>query len=444
MDDLLCGAATRDITPAFPAWLEGYQRDRLSDGVAEPIALGCLALRHGAKTLLLVTIDMIGIPSHVCEQLYALLEREVGVAYPDVVVACSHTHFAPALHAARMVPDVGIVEPDSRFVADVETKLAEAARESLRALAPVQLETLRVPVPAVLFNRRTVRQDGTVETNFVYPEQPDRFVFSPVDPELAVLRFAGPTHHAAVLANFGCHPVTGGEHIERDHCKVSGDYPFYLKRALTDAYQCPAFFTLGGAGDAVPINRRGDCRRRIGRVLGDSAVLAERRYAADKGPGLASDVLELEAPTIMPLELARAEHDYARTTVALARAAEIRDGEPGQAEYRQAKGACARAMNAVHRARLYPTNSHILRVQLLKIGGSVLVTMPFEVLSEIALRLKRACPNAILLSCAGGYQGYLPLEHEYARGGYEATATSTHFVPGTADRLLEAIEKRLV
>ena len=39
--------------------------------------------------------------------------------------------------------------------------------------------------------------------------------------------------------------------------------------------------------------------------------------------------------------------------------------------------------------------------------------------------------------------GILPLAYEYGRGGYEATSSSTHFMPGTADRILELILKRL-
>ena len=57
--------------------------------------------------------------------------------------------------------------------------------------------------------------------------------------------------------------------------------------------------------------------------------------------------------------------------------------------------------------------------------------------------MKAQFPNSVLVSCAGGYQGYLPLAYEYDRGGYEASEDSTHFVPGTADRLLAAIVEKL-
>jgi hypothetical protein len=72
-----------------------------------------------------------------------------------------------------------------------------------------------------------------------------------------------------------------------------------------------------------------------------------------------------------------------------------------------------------------------------------LVALPFEVLAEIGLRMKEQFPDSVLVSCAGGYQGYLPLAYEYGRGGYEASERSTHVVPGTGDRVLEAIVQKL-
>ena len=100
-------------------------------------------------------------------------------------------------------------------------------------------------------------------------------------------------------------------------------------------------------------------------------------------------------------------------------------------------------MTALMRSRLYPANTHTVGAQLLKIGRTMLVGLPFEVLSEIALRMKARFPDSVLVSCAGGYQGYLPLSYEYDRGGYEASEMSTHFVAGTGDRLLEAVLDRL-
>ena len=71
----------------------------------------------------------------------------------------------------------------------------------------------------------------------------------------------------------------------------------------------------------------------------------------------------------------------------------------------------------------------------------MLAGMPFEVLSEISTRLKAANPNAVLISITGGFNGYLPLEHEFDKGGYEPSPGGTHFAKGTAEKFLYAAIK---
>ena len=68
-----------------------------------------------------------------------------------------------------------------------------------------------------------------------------------------------------------------------------------------------------------------------------------------------------------------------------------------------------------------------------------MVSLPFECLAEMSLAMKAKDPNSFLVSVAGGYEGYIPLEHEFDRGGYEVEIRSTYFVPGTADALLEMV-----
>ena len=92
MNPFRFGTSVRDITPRYPAWTHGYAaRTRPSSGVLEPISLGCLAVGNGENTVLIVTLDMIGVRADVCEELYALLEKETGVGFPNVMIASSHT-----------------------------------------------------------------------------------------------------------------------------------------------------------------------------------------------------------------------------------------------------------------------------------------------------------------------------------------------------------------
>ena len=438
MTDLQVGISVRDITPAFPVWLHGYgARTRRSSGTAEPIELACLAVQDSQQTVLLITCDMIGIKQHVCERLYERIEARSGVAFPNTLISCSHTHFAPGLHATTFAsPELGIVEPDERYVEAFETRLLEAVDEALAQLRPATLQAARVSVPNVVFNRRTITSDNRVTTNYLYPEDPTPYTFRAIDPELTVLRFVGSMGPIAALMNFGCHPVTGTETVPDGHYCVSADYPWYARRTLADAYHCPVAFCLGAAGDAVPINRQGNCRERIGSILGNSAVLAERTFVSEESPDLWTHCEKVPAKVIMPVTSADPEsacHEAREACLALSA-----EGVSGE-KRRAATEAFQRTATEWMRARLYPENAFDIPVQCVGIGGTTLVALPFEVLSEISLKLKDEIPGSVLVSCAGGYQGYLPLRYEYERGGYEASAESTHFEPGTADRLLDTM-----
>ncbi len=426
---LVVGIAVRDITPATPQHLQGYSaRHQKSVGVREPLSLRCLAVGGGQSTVVIASLDLIGIRHHTCQRWYGLLEEATGIGFPNVLICGTHTHFAPGVDPTVYTsPEAGLVEPDPVYVAQVETALVEAAREAVARLRPARLETVRMPVPGVLFNRRTRKPDGMVEINYLYPLSDTAYEFPPVDDELTVLRFRDEQGIVAALANFGCHPVTGTDVVPEGMRQVSADYPYHLRTGLEAAWHCPVLFALGSAGDTVPINRQGDCRERIGRVLADTAILAERRYRPDPVARVSASYGEVEAQTILSF-------DTATAPAAFQAARETCLAEP-TAVNRAQYDACS---SALLRSRLYPENHLAVPVQCLRIGSQALIALPFEVLSEISLRLKERYPNSFLVSCAGGYQGYLPLAHEFPHGGYGATTDTVHFAEDTGDRLLAA------
>ena len=405
MDEFLCGAATRDITPTFPTILHGYEsREGSSEGVVEPILLGCLALEDRATTpptrLLIVTCDLSGIEEPDALDLYELLQRTIGLGFPHVLLSCSHTHFAPALHPNRDVGDQTTPEPlpsqlpDPRFVADFKACLVSAAQESLADLRPVALETARISVPGASFNRRWRRPDGSVSMQLHYPDSTVRMngdlrtgsktavPLEPqqVDDELTVLRFRTKADGrlAAALLNFGCHPVTGGlgNGGAEQFMHISADFPHYARELVSEEWGCPSFFCLGAAGDVVPMKRFGRSRAHVGRLLGSSAVLAEGSFDRDDTPRLTvtSQSVALAAASTIPI---------------------------------------------AQRRRRVSWDAPI-RIQLVTIGSVKILAVPHEVFSDFSLKMKSSNPNAMVISLAGGYEGYFPLAHEFERGGYGA------------------------
>ena len=76
-------------------------------------------------------------------------------------------------------------------------------------------------------------------------------------------------------------------------------------------------------------------------------------------------------------------------------------------------------------------------VSLLRLGNETLVFLPCEVLTDMGLALRRACPEALVVSLTEGYEDYLPLSADFAKGGYE-TDSEADFTPDTGDRVLAA------
>lgn len=436
MSTIEFGYATRDITPREPAWLQGYaNRVKPSEGVSEPISIACLALRVDETVLLLVTCDLIGIHSYRCDDFAASIQQAVGIPGERIMFSCSHTHFGPGLSLARFAdPAVGVLESSAEYVQFFRNRLVECAQECVSTLHAGSLEVLRVPVPQVTYNRRTVKPDGTVATNFMFPGVAEPLTVQPVDDELSVLRFRDETGVRAVVVNYGCHPVTGGGERERGHYLVSADYVYYLRRALQDELGAALLFTLGSAGDVVPADRYGKSRERIGSLLANTILMRDRFFCPDPAPTLDHTLVSVDVAVNTPA---------GGTDAAAAYEAARKRAQDAGSEDTSAAEAYSVAANRYFRSRLYPEDRYTVPVKIFRIGGTVLVGLPFEVLTEFSLRLKERFPQAVLISIANGYQGYLPFEHEYARGGYEASDASTHFQHDTADRLLEAVLERL-
>jgi neutral ceramidase len=431
--NIKAGFADRDITPKYPVNLGGYgARDRKSDGIKESISVGCAAVAGETGTILLITVDSIGIHIDDVNNIKNAIQKKVGIDPEHIVIAASHTHFAPFIGIHKFnVPGSEFIFGDEKFKNQMETRILECVEQSMMEMEDAELQYYRIPVSQVLYNRRARKADGSVETVFLYPREREDYLFSPVDDDLTVIRFKGPVGILGVVVNFSCHPVTGGVNQE-EHYKISSDYPYYVREAISSAWNCPVLFTLGAAGDAVPMNRQGNCRKLIGESIGNAAILGERRFVTDPNPEVKASISYLEASVL--------EHPGVDSPVDVPglRAAYVNSPEDSE-EKREAWRAYQTALDRKFRSILYHTEKAALPIQFFRLGPFQFACIPFEVLSEIALKVKEKVKTAGIISCANGYQGYLPLKHEFPRGGYEAQKQSVHFEAGTADRILDLI-----
>ncbi|MBR4223017.1 MAG: neutral/alkaline non-lysosomal ceramidase N-terminal domain-containing protein, partial [Victivallales bacterium] len=409
---LKMGCAKVDITPKFQVFLRGYgARNCLSNEIEERLEAGIMILAQGKKKQLLITLDNLGINIRCCERIYADLKEATGFDASNTYLCCSHTHFAPGMEDYYVTFPGGDI-PIGKYPAEKKyytfwlKQIVAGIKEAEANLEQVELEETVIPVSSVSFNRRTiVKATGKVVTNYTWPTKTVAdYDFQPVDTQFNVWRFKAGDKLKAIVGRFSCHPVTGGH----NQYGVSADYPGYFQKYIREFFGCPGFFILGSAGDVVPMQRQGTARKDIGMILASAVRLAERTFQKAIDFKLGNETI------LVPLKL-RVKCDRRKADALWNAAVEKARGEK---DYDENLGWLAYKHSFV---KMYPADDVEVPLRLMRLGTKVLVGMPFEVLTEIGLKLREACPEAVLTSITGGYDGYLPLAKEYKRGGYEAT-----------------------
>ncbi|MBW3630784.1 MAG: neutral/alkaline non-lysosomal ceramidase N-terminal domain-containing protein [Gemmatimonadetes bacterium] len=246
------GVAAIDITPTEPIRLSGYgDRRAPSDSVAQRLWAKALAFGgDGGDPAVLITVDLVGIPLSMTEEVARRLAR-AGIEREQLVVSATHTHTGPTL--AGVLPGI-FAEPMSteqqavvrRYSEQLVTKLEQVALAALADRRPAHLGWSQGRV-GFAANRRVLREGKW--TGFgVNPE-------GPVDHDLPVLRVTDPGGALrAVLLGYASHATTlaGKDNF------VHGDWPGTAKEMIERRHPgAVALVTIGAAADANPEPRNG-------------------------------------------------------------------------------------------------------------------------------------------------------------------------------------------
>lgn len=215
------GYAQSTITPSLdkPVYLAGFGNDRRAQTIHDDLYARALAVQTGQTTLVLVALDLIGFFR---PDVYEVIGQ---VNYPDVqiIIAATHTHHGP--------DTMGLWGPDQRtrgvnevWMAATKQKIVEVIHASLSTLKPASVKWASVHVPGLVKNARN-------------PEI--------LDDELTLLQFLDPERRSLVtLFNFPCHP----EVLWDMNPNITADYVHYLREAVEQQTGAPCIFFPGALG----------------------------------------------------------------------------------------------------------------------------------------------------------------------------------------------------
>src|SRR5689334_21723910 len=155
------GVAKVDITPGDAIRLNGFGFRRAeSEGVYHKIHARALAIDDGTKSpVVLMTVDVLGIPADIYNELAKRLEKKAGIKPERLAVTATHTHTAPMLSGAN--PTIFGVPIPKEHLANIDKytpvfldKLEAVALDAIKNMKPAKLEW-GVGSAGFAMNRRT-------------------------------------------------------------------------------------------------------------------------------------------------------------------------------------------------------------------------------------------------------------------------------------------------
>jgi len=453
------GTAKSDITTTDP-----------DVRVKDPLFAKAMALDDGMTRIVIVALDAVAIGG-ICDvrddflpALRRRIEDELGIAGHHVLVNASHTH------------------PPGRILCEDDALLHrtfDAVRRAVADLTPVTVGVGTGHEDRITMNRTLRLKDGRHWTiRHTNPCPPDELVESvgPMDPEIGVLRFDRTDGRPlAVVYNFASHLLFGNP-----KGSVTANFIGVASKVIEDTlgHGAMAVFLQGAAGDVIDVLFKDFHRPRdiepLGHLLAVSTLDAVRRIeTGDAALNLICETIELPRRTdsrerIEALKKERAgllaslrftTLDFKTFLPMYIRHCLDRE-HPADFSFRylqeEAIGSDSlKAMDALNRSNLdkYLANIGAMEqlariqdriatferhraindesggptvsaeVQGIRIGNCVLITSTTEVLTEVALNIKKASPyeHTFIAAFSNGYIHYGPPASDYDRGGYEVT-----------------------
>ncbi len=385
---LKADAATINITPPLEMkyTLGGYgeRMNKPAEGIHDSIYAKALALKSGDSKYLIITMDILGLPSNFKTDLLKRIEKK-GWKAENVMLLPSHSHGSLEMAAINTknvfgVPQIGIFQTELlSFLLDKTEKLVLEADKNYRE---VKIGTGSAKFDGLNRNRRG---DKTI------------------DNELSVTRVdLANGQPLAALVNWTAHPTF----IGGDDMLVSAEWPGYLQTEMEKAIGKGAvvMYYNGAEGDQSPVyNGKGGAYEKIqgyGKIIAGKALEVYKQIQPKTENQLAFNYQIIDLPEQV------AHPDFMET---------------GGAEYGLNEQTVKVIMDALGPKKV--------GMGSVRIGDFVLVGIPGELVAELGIKIKDSLKNDKVKHVAIGglaneWISYILTEDEYVNGsGYEASVS---------------------
>ena len=436
------GFASRDFTPPRPALIMGQMHTRIGREAKDPLTLTAWAIEGvEGNGSIVIACDLVGVPDALVANVRERLVQRLPDFQPErLVLTATHTHDSLVLGNGwypHPGGDVMTAEECSAWVAD---RAVEAAVEAWGARVP-RGSNRAFGHAVVGHNRRVVYADGSARMYGTTACPEFMAVEGYEDHSLDMLFVWEPDGRlVGVLLTIPC-PSQVEEHLE----VFSADYWHEIRVELRRRYgkELSVLGLCGAAGDQSPhfvVYGREEKEMRQRRNVTERQEIAERvadavSIALNCTEPISGDVpfahetRQVDLPALRPT---REQRDWAQAEEKRA----VREGMDPALWWPRRQREVVAAFDEGNALPPVPVELHALRL-----GDAVMVTNPFELYLDYALRIKARSPAAqtMVVQLAAGAALYLPTEKALRGGHYSALPAVCLVGPEGGQQLVETL-----
>jgi hypothetical protein len=448
---LRVGTACLDVSPTVTPF---QLRSGKSSFVHDPLHVRAVAFECGEGRAVICLIDAIGIGREMSDIAKSRAAEKSGWNPEDMLICATHTHTAPK--GGEGMPGREAYEKLKY------EKLEEAIVQAIQSMEPARVGFSSEDEPSEVRNRRWFLQPGTMPPNPLGEQDQVKTNANrnhlvkpagPIDPEICVIDVRTNRHKPlALIANYALHYVGGvPKKVDENGLEVgmaSADYfgefsrimPYRLGGTNPPA-NFVAMMTNGASGDINNLVFTGSRAPRspfeqiriVASKTADASWRAVRKIENyDTKPLIATRQREVDLPYREPNE----------REISLAKGLLKRTRQEREAINSRTTSVATRVIE--YAKPEHPRTEPVL-IQAFRIGDQAIVSMPFEVLVEIGLEIKKKSPfeHTFLIELANGGYGYLPPPNQHKLGGYETWLGTSRFQPQSSEILIKHLLEML-
>jgi hypothetical protein len=448
---LRVGTACVDVSPTVTPF---QLRSGKSSFIHDPLHVRAVAFESGEGRAVICLIDAIGIGREMSDIAKSRASEKTGWNAEDMLICATHTHTAPK--GGEGMPGREAYEKLKY------EKLEEAIVQAIQSMEPARVGFSSEDEPSEVRNRRWFLQPGTMPPNPLGEQDQVKTNANrnhlvkpagPIDPEICVIDVRTYRHKPlALIANYALHYVGGVpkkvDENGREVGMASADYfgefsrimPFRIG-GVNPPDNFVAMMTNGASGDINNLVFTGSRAPRSPfeqiRIVASKAADASWRAVKkienyDTKPLIATRQREVNLPYREPDE----------REIGLAKDLLNRTRQEREAINSRTTSVATRVIE--YAKPEHPRTEPVL-IQAFRIGDQAIVSMPFEVLVEIGLEIKKKSPfeHTFLIELANGGYGYLPTPNQHKLGGYETWLGTSRFQPQSSEILIKHLREML-